>query len=427
MKESIHNRVVVTGMGIISPNALGLDEFERSIKNGVSGIELIPELKELGLKCQVAGIPNDVIAYSENKIPQYMRTKIQSSVLLYGVLAGLEAWEDAGLKINENVDWEGGVIMGLQTVDGNFAKEVIDKIYNEGIRKLNGRMAEQSITSSLSSYLSGYLGLGNCSISNSSACATGTESIYMAYQKIKNGNAKRILAGSSESCSPFIWSTLDRVRVLNSSSNEKPTAASKPMSADAAGIVPACGAGALVLENLTSAIDRGATIYAEIIGGANNCGGQREGGSMTNPNPEGIKRCIQSAITDAEISPSQIDLISGHLTGTHADSIEIKAWSTFYKNAEQFPYINALKSMIGHSLGAAGSIESIASVLQLYNGFVHPTLNCDKIHPEVEKFVNKDRILSAVKNECLSHVAKANFGFGDVNTCIIYKKYIKNE
>ncbi len=419
------NRVVITGLGVVAPNGIGISNFKDAIMQGISGIKYIQELKDLTLSCHVAGVPMLNIEYIQSILPQYLVHRIETTNLLFGMLAGVEAWQNAGLKINtENVDWDSGVIMGMQTIDGNFAKSIMQKVYNENIRKLSGRTAEQAITSSLTAYLSGFIGLGNCSIANSSACATGTESIYMGYRKIKNGEANRILVGSSESNSPFIWAALDKLKVLNNTSNEFPEKASKPMSKDAKGLIPACGAGALVLENLDTALNRNAKIYAEIIGGHNNCGGQRNGGTMTNPNPEGMIKCIQSAIKEANISTSDIDLISGHLTATYADPIEINVWATVLNLPKvNFPYINSLKSMIGHCLAAAGSIESVAAVIQLHNNFVHPSLNCEQIHPNILEYLTPISIPNNVVHKELSYIAKASFGFGDLNTCLIFKKY----
>lgn len=421
------NRVVITGLGVVAPNGVGVDDFKKAIQNGKSGVKFIDELKDLGLNCLVAGIPELTKDNLSNSLPSSLITKIEASNLLFGMIAGVEAWKNSGLSVNDQTDWDSGVIMGSQTIDGNLAKNLLHKVYGNNIRKLSGRTAEQAITSSVSSYLSGYLGLGNCSVSNSAACATGTESIYMGYCKVRNGEAKRILAGSSESNSPFIWSTLDRIRALNFTSNDNPEGASKPMSAQAAGFVPGCGSGALVLENLDSAIKRGATIYAEIVGGANNCGGQRNGGSMTKPNSEGMTRCIQAALDQAKINPEQIDLISGHLTATYADPLEVKVWSEVLKrNKLNFPYISSLKSMTGHCLAATGSIESVAAVLQLHHNFIHPTINCDVVHPEILKFLTDDKIPRELINKEINYIAKASFGFGDLNTCLIFKKH-KNE
>jgi len=198
------------------------------------------------------------------------------------------------------------------------------------------------------------------------------------------------------------------------------------MSASACGFVPGAGAGALVVEELETALERGSRIYAEILGAVVNCGGQRNGGSMTAPNPEGVQRCIQSALTDACIDSNEIDLINGHLTATFADPHEVENWSkALGRGPGIFPFINSTKSMIGHCLGAAGSIETIASVLEIYKGFAHPSINCDDIHPDIEAYANKI-IQKYFDFPELKTVAKASFGFGDVNSCLILRKWEKN-
>ena len=195
------------------------------------------------------------------------------------------------------------------------------------------------------------------------------------------------------------------------------------MSATAGGFVPGSGGAMLVLEELETALARGARIYAEIIGGYVNCGGQRMGGSMTAPNPEGVKRCIRGAVGDAGINPAEVDAINGHLTATYADPYEVRNWAeALDRNTENLPYIQSTKSLIGHCLGAAGAIECAAAVLQIYKGFLHPSINCEDVHPDIEKYAQK------IPQKCLEFpelkiIAKAGFGFGDVNSCIIFKKW----
>jgi len=197
------------------------------------------------------------------------------------------------------------------------------------------------------------------------------------------------------------------------------------MSASAGGFVPGAGAGALVLEDLETALARGARIYAEIAGAMVNCGGQRGGGTMTAPNPQGIIRCIRGAMADAGVHAADIDLVSGHLTATFADPSEVKSWSNaLQRGPDNFPHINATKSMIGHCLGAAGAIETVAAILQLHGGFLHPSLNCEDVHPDIASFAH--RIPRACMDDpALETVAKASFGFGDVNSCLIIRKWKK--
>ncbi|MEA1935698.1 MAG: beta-ketoacyl synthase N-terminal-like domain-containing protein, partial [Thermodesulfobacteriota bacterium] len=281
----------------------------------------------------------------------------------------------------------------------------------------------QVMNSGTSACVAGLLALGNQVTSNSSACSTGTEAIFDGMMRIRMGLAKRMLAGGSEGPSPYIWSGFDSMRVLSRKFNDKPEAASRPMSASASGFIPGSGAGVLMLEDLESALQRGARIYAEVLGGAVNCGGHRSGGTMTAPNPEGVQRCIRSAISDAGITPQQIDAISGHLTATFSDPGEVKSWFlALEREIDDFPYINAAKSMIGHCLGATGAIESIAVVLQLYKGFLHPSINCEDVHPEIAAFADKIP-QTLMEYPDLKVIIKAGFGFGDVNSCLIFKKW----
>jgi 3-oxoacyl-(acyl-carrier-protein) synthase len=154
-----------------------------------------------------------------------------------------------------------------------------------------------------------------------------------------------------------------------------------------------------------------------------NCGGHRMGGSITAPNPVGVRRCIQGAMADAEIDPGQIDAINGHLTATFADPVEVRNWSAALgRGPENFPYINSTKSLVGHCLGGAGAIECVAAALQLYRGFIHPSLNCEDLHPDIVPFA-KSIPHRAIECPDLKIVAKAGFGFGDVNSCLIFKKW----
>jgi len=206
--------------------------------------------------------------------------------------------------------------------------------------------------------------------------------------------------------------------------NETPEQGSRPMSVSASGFVPGSGAGALVLEDLETALDRGARIYAEILGGNVNSGGQRGQGTMTAPNSIAVKKCILDSLENAGIHPNEIDAINGHLTATSKDSLEIQNWSVaLNRKGIDFPYINSLKSIVGHCLSAAGSIESVASILQLYYGFIFPNINCEDLHPEITSIVDSSRIPQQMIEKELTIIVKASFGFGDVNGCVIFKKY----
>ncbi|WP_367753103.1 beta-ketoacyl synthase [Flavobacterium sp. WC2430] len=419
-------RVVITGLGVVAPNGVGLEAFTHAIKNGISGIKKDAELERLQFSCQISGKPEITTDLALNYFTELELRNFNSSGILYGVIAGIDAWKDAGLEIqtNEDPDWDSGTIFGTGTSGIEKFRESIYKIDDFQTRRLGSTAVAQTMNSGISAYLGGKLGLGNQVTTNSSACITGTESIMMAYDRIKSGQAKRIVAGSTSDSGPYIWGGFDAMRVCTFKHNDSPEKGSRPMSASASGFVPGSGAGALVIEDLETALTRGAKIYAEIVGGNINSGGQRGLGTMTAPNPVAVKKCITKAIKNAGIEANEIDAINGHLTATSKDSLEIQNWSeALGRNGVDFPYINSLKSMVGHCLSGAGSIESVATVLQLHQGFVFPNINCEDLHPEIIDLIDSSRIPQQLITTELNVIAKASFGFGDVNGCIILKKY----
>jgi 3-oxoacyl-(acyl-carrier-protein) synthase len=271
--------------------------------------------------------------------------------------------------------------------------------------------------------VSGLLALGNQVTTNSSACSTGSEALVMGLERIRSGRAERMLCGGVEGVSHHIWAGFDAMRVLAKDWNDRPEAASRPMSASAGGFVPAAGAGVVLLESLESALARGARIRAELAGGFTNCGGHRGGGSMTAPNPESVRRCIAGALADAGAAPGEVDAINGHLTATAADPREVAAWAEAFGRAPgRLPPITSTKSLIGHALGAAGAIEAVASVLMVQGGFVHPSRNCEDVHPEIlphaGSIPHELRELAGLRT-----LVKAGFGFGDVNACLVFRRW----
>ncbi len=423
----MNKRVVVTGMGVTAPNAHGLDDFTTALRAGRSGIRHIKELEALNFACQVGGIPENFDAVRRSYFDHEKLMSINDNIG-YASVSAIDAWRDAGFEVpegdGEDVDWDTGVIIGsgIGGMD-TIARTVVPMVNDGKVRRMGSRIVEQVMNSGTSARIAGLLALGNRVTSNSSACSTGNEAIIEAAWRIRAGLAKRMLAGGSEGASPYIWSGFDAMRVICRKFNDDPERASRPLSASAAGFVPGAGGAVLVLEDLETAQRRGARIYAEVAGGAVNCGGQRRGGSMTAPNPEGVRRCIHQAMADAAVSPHEIQAINGHLTATYADPVEVKNWAAaLNRTPADFPFINSTKSMIGHCLGAAGAIESVAVILQLYGGFLHPSVNSEDVHPEIEAF--GDSIpQQALDMPDLRVIAKAGFGFGDVNSCLIFRSW----
>lgn len=423
----MNKRVVVTGMGIVSPNGIGIPDFLHAIQNGISGIKFMPRYQELNFSCQVAGMPDFEWESLKNKsyVSEVTFHGLKGTNIGYGLAAALDAWADSGMAHDtDEPRWETGCVFGNSIADTEAMKNVISKVDNKEARKLGSRVVEQAMNSGVTSYVSGRLGLGNKVITNSAACATGTQAILMGYEYVKHGYAKRMLVGSAEHVDTYVYGAFDSMRVLSRKFNDAPEKASRPMSVTAGGFVPGSGSAALILEELDFALERGAHIYAEVLGGSSNSGGQRQSGTMTAANSTGVIRCISESLATSGISAEQIDLISGHLTATNADKQEIQNWAQALNlTGEAFPITNSLKSMIGHSLSAAGSIETVASILQITHGFVHPNINLEDPNPEITNLVSLDKLPVKMIKKDVNIVAKANFGFGDVNTCLILSKY----
>ena len=418
-------RVVVTGMGIVAPNGVGVPAFLHAIQNGISGIKFIPLAKELHFNSQVCGVPDFDFSHLKDYLSEVTFYGLKGSTIGYAIKAAADAWIDSGNTLYDGkIHWETGCVFGNSIADTEAMKRIIALVDSRQSRKLGSRMVEQLMNSGSTAYITGLLGLGNRIITNSSACATGSQAVLMGYEYIKHGMAKRMLVGSNEYIDNYIFGAFDAMRILSRKFNDTPERASRPMSATAGGFVPGSGSGALVLEDLEFALARNATIYAEVLGGATNSGAQQGTGSMTSPNAEGVVHCITDALNNANVAPEDIDLISGHLTATIADKLEIENWSeALGRKGENFPMTNSVKSMIGHCLSAAGSIEIVAVILQILHQFVHPNINLEDPNPEITNIADVRCFPVKRTDKNLNIVAKANFGFGDVNACVIFSKY----
>jgi len=420
-------RVVITGLGVVAPNAHGVADFELALRKGVSGVRRNAEMEAAGFGCRVAGVPQGTDELSAAYFDSDLLLAMNSSHRFCGI-AAVDAWQHAGLtrpeRGDDRVDWETGAVLGtgiggMDTV----AERIVPYVNDKRVRRLGSTVVEQCMSSGISARISGILALGNQVTTNSSACSTGVEAVAMGFERIRQGLASRMLCGGAEGASHYIWAGFDSMRVLCRSSNDEPEKASRPLSASAGGFVPGAGAGVLVLESLESAQTRGARILAEVLGSAVNCGGHRGGGSMTAPNPTGVRRCVRDALASAGIAGRDVDLVNGHLTATGADPSEVANWAAaLERSPRDFPTLTATKSLIGHTLGAAGAIECVATVLMLTGRFAHPCLNSEDLHPEIEPFADSiPRSERALPDARIA--VKAGFGFGDVNACVVMRAW----
>lgn len=427
MSGTTTGRVVITGLGVIAPNGNGVADFTLALRKGKSGLSRNEQMVEGGFGCQVAAVPSGVDELADAQFASDLLLAMNQNHRL-AALAAVEAWCDAGLSVpdagDDQVDWDSGAILGVGVggID-TIAERVVPLVNARKVRRLGSVVVEQVMASGISARISGLLALGNQVTSNSSACATGVEAVALGALRIQQGLARRMLCGGAEIASPYIWAGFDSMRVLCRNFNEEPERASRPMSATAGGFIPGAGSGALLLESLESAEARGARIYAEVAGFATNCGGHRSGGSMTAPNPESVQRCIRMALESGDTPAEEVQAISGHLTATGADPREVASWAAaLSRTPQQLPYITSTKSMIGHTLGAAGAIETVAAVCMLRDGFLHPSLNCEDVHPELEAYADSI-VHELLELPELRVLMKAGFGFGDVNSALVLRKW----
>ena len=423
-----NHRVVITGLGVVAPNAIGISNFEEALRNGKSGIKHWEDLEKLNIRCQIGGAPDLASVTLSDHLPRLLAEKITNKGILYALLSGLEAWKDAGLEPSlDDRDINSGMVFGTgdlsfdSFINREFPAYLVDR--GEG-RRLGSRILSECMSSGASAYLNSVLGLGNRIQANSSACITGIESVLIGYEYLAAGRADRMLCGSTEGDGRYIWGAFDAMRVLCSDSNDNPTFGSRPMSDSSSGFVPSGGSGALVLETLESAQARGARIYGEVMGGYLNSGGHRHGGSITGPNQRGVMDCIKGALEVTGTDPQEIDLINGHLTSTKGDPAEIKNWvNALGRSGKDFPFINTTKSMNGHAVAGSGSIELVASTLQIYKDFIHPNINAENIHPEILSEIFGGCIPTTCLNQEVNTLIKAGFGFGDLNCALVLRKY----
>jgi 3-oxoacyl-(acyl-carrier-protein) synthase len=415
-------RIAITGIGVVAPNGIGVKAFEEALRHQVSGIRFLQTLAEASFACHVGGVPDVPEDLLNHRFDSLTRRFLTSSGIQFGILAAWEAWEMAGLPLGkEETYWEMGSCFGTGLAGVEPLRDAIYQVDQGQVRRLGSRVVEQTMPSGISAYLTGIFGLGGPVMTNSSACATGTESVILAAEAIRAGKAKVMMAGSCDSFGPHIWGGFDSMRVLARHANDQPTLASAPLSDHAAGFVPAAGAGALILEDWDHALARGVPILAEYLDGATLAGGQRNGGTMTAPNPEGVRRCLTTAMQRAEVLPQDIDLISGHLTSTMGDRAEVAHWAAVLNG--HFPFLQAPKTYVGHCLAAAGAIEAVSCVLQLQKHFIFGNANSRPLHPDIAAIWPEDKIPThTLSQQTTKVVAKSSFGFGDVNACFFLKR-----
>tara|TARA_B100000686_G_scaffold99315_1_gene106432 strand:- start:685 stop:1926 length:1242 start_codon:yes stop_codon:yes gene_type:complete len=408
-------RVVVTGMGCLTPIGNTVDSFWESLLAGKSGASTITTF-------DVTDMPVKFSASVKNfEVDKYLDTKEQRKMdlfLQYGMAAAIDAVKDSGIdsdKINlEKVGVSiGSGIGGLKYIEDT--RSVYEK---EGARKISPFFVPASIINMISGNLSIKYGFKGPNLSIVTACTTGTHNIGEGLRQIQFNHADIMVCGGAEmATSPLGVGGFAAARAL-SKRNDSPETASRPWDKDRDGFVLGDGAGVIILEELEHAKKRNAKIYAEVIG----YGMSADAFHMTLPSEtgEGASRCMTNALKDGEINPDQINYINAHGTSTPAgDLVEAKAIKNVFINNSNKIVVNSTKSMIGHLLGAAGGVEAIVTILSISNKKVHPTINIFEQDPECDLDFN----VSGSRDLSIEYALSNSFGFGGTNGSLIFSNF----
>lgn len=408
-------RVVVTGVGIITPLGIGVEKSWEGLLAGKSGVRRITQFDSSQFPTKIAG---EVEGFNPEDYIEIKEIKKMDRFIQLAIAAAHIALEDSGLKIADDNAERVGVIVG-SGIGGLSSLERYHTVLTEkGPRKLSPFFIPMLIINLASGQISILFGAKGPNSAVATACATGSHAIGDAFKIIQRGDADVMIAGGAESViTPLGIGGFNAMRAL-STRNDEPEKASRPFDIDRDGFIMGEGAGIVILESLESAVTRGAKIYAEIVG----YGMTADAYHITAPSPggEGAVRCMKMTLQDAGVNPSEINYINAHGTATkHGDELEtIGIKAVFGEHAYKIP-VSSTKSMTGHLLGAAGGVEAVISVLCICNDIVPPTINLDNPDPECDL----DYVPHQSRKMSVHYALTNSFGFGGTNACLLFKKF----
>lgn len=399
-------RVVVTGIGIVSSIGNNQIEVLESLLQGRSGIEFTEEYKELGFRSHVHGpVRINPADHIERKVLRFM-----GDTSSYNYIAMQEALDDSGLNDEQISNPRTGLIVGSGGASTANVVRATDTLRNKSAKRIGPYGVTKTMSSTTSACLGTAFKIKGMSYSISSACATSTHCIGNAYELIQFGKQDIMFAGGGEEVHWSMSMLFDAMGALSSKYNENPTQASRPYDADRDGFVISGGGGMLVLEEFEHAQNRGAKIYAELVG----YGATSDGYDMVQPSGEGAIRCMKLAMADID---TPIDYINAHGTSTPVgDGRELEAIRGVF--GDDIPIISSTKSLSGHALGAAGAHEAIYSLLMQQNNFVSASANIDNLDPAAEGI---PIVQQRIDNAQLTTIMSNSFGFGGANASLIFK------
>lgn len=405
-------RVVVTGLGLITPVGIGVKESWANIINGQSGIGKITKFDCSSFPSQVAGeVKNfDPLSCIAPKDARRMDTFIQ-----FGIAAGIEAFKDSGIEVTDSNSERIGVSVGSGIGGINLIESTSDIFDEGGVRKVSPFFIPGTIINMISGNLSIMLNLKGPNVSIVTACTTGTHSIGDAARMIEYGDADVMLAGGSEAAITELSVAGFAAAKALSSRNDDPKTASRPWDKDRDGFVIGEGAGVMVLEEYEHAKQRGAKVYAELSG----YGMSADAYHITAPNMDGPRRSIVNALKNANVNVDNVQYINAHGTSTPlGDLNETNAIKATFGDFAKNLVVNSTKSMTGHLLGGAGGIESVFTVLAIHNQISPPTINIFNQDPECDL----DYCANEARSMKIDVALKNNFGFGGTNGSLVFKK-----
>ena len=405
-------RVVVTGLGIVSPIGNDPQSVSAALRNGTSGLSSVPEYIEKDFRSHVAGVPQiDLEAVIDRKLKRFM-----GDAAAYAYVAMRDAIADAGLDDAQVRHPRTGVIAGSGSASARWQIETGDLQRSKGSRKVGAFLVPRTMCSTVSASLATAFGIRGVSYSISAACATSAHCIGAAADLIRHGAQDIVIAGGGEELHWGMSVQFDGMGALSSGYNDTPQRASRPYDAHRDGFVIAAGGGMLVLEDYEHAKARGAQIHAELVG----YGVTSDGADMVAPNGEGAVRCMRMALAGfaADGKPvDTIDYLNTHGTSTPlGDIVEVQAVREVFGDA--MPPMSSTKALTGHSLGAASVHEAIYSLLMLRDGFIAASANIETLDPRAEGFP----IVRETRDAALRTVMSNSFGFGGTNAALVFGK-----
>jgi 3-oxoacyl-[acyl-carrier-protein] synthase II len=408
-------RVVITGVGMITPLGIGTEKSWKGLLEGRSGIRKITQFDATDFPTQIAG---EVDGFNPEEYVEAKEIKKMDRFIHFAVAAASMAVQDSGLKITDENAERTGVIIGSGMGGLHTIEHYHSVLLEKGPRRISPFFIPMLIVNLASGQVSIRFGAKGPNSAVTTACATGSHAIGDAFRIIQRGDADSMLAGGTEAVvTPLGIGGFNAMKAL-STRNDEPAKASRPFDKDRDGFVMGEGAGILILEHLESALERGARVYAEIMG----YGMTADAYHITSPPPggEGAARCMDVALRDAGVSPSEVNYINAHGTSTkYGDELETSAIKTVFGDHAYKLAVSSTKSMTGHLLGAAGGVEAVISVLGICNDIIPPTINLDNPDPECDL----DYIPHKPRKTAIRYALTNSFGFGGTNACLLFKKF----